>query len=82
MDAIKDLLDLTNPYLKKLEEDHPGVSKEFLALLADQASRAMRGECIYTNLQKVSSTSSKGSKPSWAEMAGALENEQNISLKK
>lgn len=25
MDTIKGLLDLTNPYLKKFEEEHPGV---------------------------------------------------------
>ncbi|KHJ35584.1 hypothetical protein EV44_g4126 [Erysiphe necator] len=43
MDAIKSLLDLTNPFLKKLEEDHPRVGADFLALLADGASRAMRG---------------------------------------
>lgn len=82
MDAIKGLLDLTNPYLKKLEEDHPGVGTDFLALLADGASRAMRGERVYTKLQNVSSTNSKVSKPSWAEKAGVLVNGQNISLKK
>ncbi|KHJ33276.1 putative effector protein [Erysiphe necator] len=82
MDAIKGLLDLTNPYLKKLEEEHPGIGTNFMALLADGASRAMRGERVYTNLSNISSSNPKVSKPSWAEKASAAVNGQNISLKK
>ncbi|POS87688.1 hypothetical protein EPUL_000497 [Erysiphe pulchra] len=33
MAAIKGLLDLTNDYLQKLEEKHPGIGVEFLAIL-------------------------------------------------
>ncbi|POS85506.1 hypothetical protein EPUL_001726 [Erysiphe pulchra] len=44
MDGIKGLLDLTNDYLRMLEEKHLGIGADFLALLADGASRAMRGE--------------------------------------
>ncbi|KHJ36239.1 putative effector protein [Erysiphe necator] len=82
MDAIKSLLDLTNPFLQKLEEDHPGVGTDFIALLADGASRAIRGERIYTSLQKTSPIYSKVLKPTWAEKAGVLENGQKIPLKK
>ncbi|POS87820.1 hypothetical protein EPUL_000750, partial [Erysiphe pulchra] len=42
MAAIKGLLDLTNDYLQKLEERHPGIGADFLAMLADTDSRAMR----------------------------------------
>ncbi|POS85863.1 hypothetical protein EPUL_004034 [Erysiphe pulchra] len=69
MDAIK-------------EEDHPGVGADFLALLADGASRAMRGERTYTSLQKTTPINSKVSNSSWAKNAGVLENGQTISLKK
>lgn len=82
MDAIKGLLDLTNPYLKNLEVEHPGVGTDFLALLADGASRAMRGERVYSNLQNTSPTNSKVPKASWAEKTGALENGKVIQLKK
>ncbi|POS87432.1 hypothetical protein EPUL_000238 [Erysiphe pulchra] len=44
MDPVKGLLDLTNDYLKNLEAQHPGIGADFLALLADGASRAMRVE--------------------------------------
>ncbi|POS83652.1 hypothetical protein EPUL_003478 [Erysiphe pulchra] len=67
---------------KKLEEDHPGVGADFLALVANGASRAMRGERIYTSLQKTTLINSKVSHPSWAEKAEVLENSQTISLKK
>lgn len=82
MDAIKGLLDLTNPYFKKMEEEHPGIGTDFMALLADGASRAMRGERVYTNLSNMLSSNPKVSKSSWAEKAGAAVNGQNISLKK
>ncbi|POS84893.1 hypothetical protein EPUL_006568 [Erysiphe pulchra] len=82
MDAINSLLDPPNPFLKNFDEDHHGVGADFLALLADGASRAMRGERIYTSLQKTTSINSKVSNPSWAEKAGELDNGQKISLKK
>ncbi|KAI0993428.1 hypothetical protein K3495_g14756 [Podosphaera aphanis] len=47
MKAIKGLLDLTNHYLLDLENEHPGVGSDFLALLADGAFRAMRGQRVY-----------------------------------
>ncbi|KAI1004366.1 hypothetical protein K3495_g3846 [Podosphaera aphanis] len=40
--AIKGLLDFTNDYLQNLEINHLRVGADFLALLADGASRAMR----------------------------------------
>ncbi|KAI0999256.1 hypothetical protein K3495_g8941 [Podosphaera aphanis] len=43
MDAIKGLLDLTNDYLRELENKHPGDGADLIALLADGAPRAMRG---------------------------------------
>ncbi|POS84300.1 hypothetical protein EPUL_005308 [Erysiphe pulchra] len=81
MDAIKGLLDLTNPYLKELEEEHPGIGTDFMALLADGASRAMRGERVYTDLSNISFSNPKVSNP-WAEKVGAAENGQNVSLEK
>lgn len=50
MTAIKSLLDLTNDYLQKLEEKNPGIRADFLAILADAASRAMHGERVYSNI--------------------------------
>ncbi|POS85733.1 hypothetical protein EPUL_003161, partial [Erysiphe pulchra] len=82
MDAIKGLLDLTNPYPKKLEEEHPVVGINFMAPFADGAYKAMRGERVYTNLSDILSCNSKVSKLSWAEKAGVAEDEQNILLKK
>ncbi|POS87839.1 hypothetical protein EPUL_000748 [Erysiphe pulchra] len=82
MDAIKGLLDLTNPYHKKLEEEQPGVGTDFMALLADSASKAMRWERVYTNLSNFLSSNSKVLKPSWAEKAGVDENRQNTLLNK
>ncbi|KAI1003145.1 hypothetical protein K3495_g5056 [Podosphaera aphanis] len=49
MKDIKGLIDLTNKYLQDLEKKHPGVGADFLALLADGASRAMRGQGVYTS---------------------------------
>lgn len=43
-------LDLTNDYLQNLHKELPGVGADFLALLADGASRAMRGERVYASL--------------------------------
>ncbi|RKF81070.1 putative effector protein, partial [Golovinomyces cichoracearum] len=51
-ELIKGLLDLTNDYLKNLEAQHPGIGSDFLALIADGASRAMRGERVYSNISK------------------------------
>ncbi|POS88416.1 hypothetical protein EPUL_000163 [Erysiphe pulchra] len=48
MGAVKGLLDLTNQYLRNLGKGHSGVGADFLALLADGASRAMRGEWVYS----------------------------------
>ncbi|POS83929.1 hypothetical protein EPUL_004258, partial [Erysiphe pulchra] len=47
MSDIKGLLDLTSQYLQDLENKHPGVGSDFLALLTDGASRAMIGQRIY-----------------------------------
>ncbi|POS85682.1 hypothetical protein EPUL_004131 [Erysiphe pulchra] len=41
MEKIKGLLDLTSSYLQDLEKDHPGVGADFMAILAEGASRAM-----------------------------------------
>ncbi|KHJ30250.1 hypothetical protein EV44_g3954 [Erysiphe necator] len=69
MDTIKGLLDLTNDYLKNLEAHHPGVGADFLALLADGASRAMRGERVYSNTSKVCEGRKQGIQETWAEKA-------------
>ncbi|POS84518.1 hypothetical protein EPUL_002104 [Erysiphe pulchra] len=50
MGVIKGL-DLTNQYLQILDIEHPGIGVDSLALLADGASRAMRGERVYASLQ-------------------------------
>ncbi|KHJ35140.1 hypothetical protein EV44_g3862 [Erysiphe necator] len=69
MEAIKGLLDLTNDYLKNLEIQHPGIGADFLALLADGASRAMRGERVYCSVPKPVPTYNQSSKDTWAEKA-------------
>lgn len=48
MRAIKDLLDLTNQYFQDLEINHPRIGLDFLAHLVNGASRAMRGQRVYT----------------------------------
>ncbi|KHJ32299.1 hypothetical protein EV44_g4330 [Erysiphe necator] len=67
MDSIKGLLDLTDDYLRNLESQHPGVEADFLALLADGASRAMRGERVYCNTTNVNQTHKQGELNTWAE---------------
>ncbi|KHJ32634.1 hypothetical protein EV44_g5926 [Erysiphe necator] len=47
MTAIKGLVDLTNDYLQSPETQHPGIGSDFLALLSDGASRAIRGQRVY-----------------------------------
>ncbi|POS86252.1 hypothetical protein EPUL_000902 [Erysiphe pulchra] len=69
MDAIKGLQDLTNDILKNLELQHPKVGPDFLALLADGASRAMCGERVYFNTSKISETNKQGIHETWAEKA-------------
>ncbi|POS82654.1 hypothetical protein EPUL_006041, partial [Erysiphe pulchra] len=59
MDGVKGLLDLTNDYLRMLEEKHPGVGANFLALLADGTSRAMRGERVYAEKAKPENSETK-----------------------
>lgn len=68
MVAIKGLLDLTNDYLQRLEEQHPGVGADFLAMLADGASRAMRGERVYCITSDAKLTH-QGSQDTWAKKA-------------
>ncbi|KHJ31716.1 putative effector protein [Erysiphe necator] len=67
MAAIKGLLDLTNDYLQNLDKEHPGVGADFLALLADGASRAMRGERVYASLQNTSKVNTYPPKATWAQ---------------
>lgn len=46
-DAIKGLLYLTSQRLKDLENYLIGFGSDFLAHLADGASHAIRGQCVY-----------------------------------
>ncbi|POS82451.1 hypothetical protein EPUL_006119, partial [Erysiphe pulchra] len=69
MGAIKGLLDLTNDYLKNLEIQHPGIGSDFLALIADGASRAMRGERVYRDLSKIEPTRKHPTEETWATKA-------------
>lgn len=71
MAAIKGLLDLTNDYLQKLEEQHPGIGAEFLAMLADGASRAMRGERVYSNISGSTDNHHYAYQDTWAKKAGS-----------
>ncbi|POS88005.1 hypothetical protein EPUL_000390 [Erysiphe pulchra] len=64
MAAIKGLLDLTNDYLQTLDKEHPGVGADFLTLLADGASCAMRGEWVFVSLHN---TSKLNIKATWAQ---------------
>ena len=82
MCAIKGLLYLTNQYLQDLEKNHPGVGSDFLALLADGASRAMRGQRVYTSQTSQKTTQEKNNS-TWADIAsGKNLNNKTISLKK
>ncbi|POS86840.1 hypothetical protein EPUL_001011 [Erysiphe pulchra] len=56
MGAIKGLFDLTYDYLKNLEIQHPGIGSDYLTLIADGPSRAMRGERVYLYLSKIEPT--------------------------
>ncbi|KAI0998239.1 hypothetical protein K3495_g9956 [Podosphaera aphanis] len=84
MDAIKGLLDLTNDYLRELENKHPGVGADFLALLVDGASRAMRGQRVYAPMPNRNKSLSTGYQTkSSAERAACQNSEQKVfSLKK
>ncbi|KHJ34792.1 hypothetical protein EV44_g3842 [Erysiphe necator] len=48
---------------------HPGIGADFLALLADGASRAMRGERVYCSVSKPVPTINQSSNDTWAEKA-------------
>ncbi|KHJ30375.1 putative effector protein [Erysiphe necator] len=52
-----------------LEEKHPGVGANFLALLADGASRAMRGERIYTSTENKPHSQQQLRQDPWANKA-------------
>lgn len=83
MKAIKGLLDLTNDYLQDLEKDHPGVGSDFLALLADGASRAMRGQRVYECGKDLSKSPPKTANPSWADRAACEDpNRKEFSIKR
>ncbi|KHJ31550.1 hypothetical protein EV44_g3688 [Erysiphe necator] len=55
--------------LKNLEIHHPGIGADFLALLADGASRAMGGERVYCSVSKSVPSFNQSSKDKWAEKA-------------
>ncbi|KHJ32863.1 putative effector protein [Erysiphe necator] len=66
MGAIRGLLDLTNDYLKNFEIEHPGFGSDFLGLIADGASRAMRGERVYRDLSKIEPNLKHPVQETWA----------------
>lgn len=83
MKDIKGLLDLTNDYLQDLEKKHPGPGSDFLALLADGASRAMRGQRVYTSSQAKAKDQHESRGKTWAERAACHDPEQkSFSIKK
>lgn len=49
MVATKGLLNLTNDYLPRMEAQHLGAGADFLAMLADRASRSMCIQLVYMN---------------------------------
>ncbi|KHJ31175.1 putative effector protein [Erysiphe necator] len=67
MAAIKGLLDMTNDYLQNLDKENPGIGADFLALLADGASRAMRGERVYAILHNTSKLNTNSPKATRAQ---------------
>ncbi|KHJ32988.1 hypothetical protein EV44_g4280 [Erysiphe necator] len=62
MAAIKGLLDLTNEYLQKLEEQQPGIGADFLA---------MRGERVYSNISGSTDNHHHARQDTWAKKAGS-----------
>ncbi|KAI1005514.1 hypothetical protein K3495_g2705 [Podosphaera aphanis] len=73
-----------NDYLRELVNKHPGVGADFLVLLADGASRAMRGQRVYAPMTNRNKPLSAGQQTkSWAERAACQNSEQKVfSLKK
>ncbi|RKF81337.1 hypothetical protein GcM3_036025 [Golovinomyces cichoracearum] len=50
MMKARGLLTLVGPYLEDMEENSPGAGAEFLALISEGVSRAVRGEKIFVKI--------------------------------
>ncbi|KAI0999196.1 hypothetical protein K3495_g8998 [Podosphaera aphanis] len=83
MKAIKGLPHLTNDYLLDLAKEHPVVGSDILALLADGASRAMRGQRVYVCSKELPKALPKAGNPSWAGNAACQDpNWKEFSIKR
>lgn len=79
--TIKGLFDLISQYPLDLEISHPELGSDFLALLAEEASRAMRGQHVYT--PQISQKTTRGNnKSTRAHIAANDQNHEVISFKK
>ncbi|KHJ34664.1 hypothetical protein EV44_g3392 [Erysiphe necator] len=81
MTAIKGLLDSTNDYLQNLETQHLGIGSDFLALLSDGASRAMRGQRVYVLAPDIPRVTPVSTNLTWAKIA-ALQDPAYVSFKR
>ncbi|KHJ30061.1 putative effector protein [Erysiphe necator] len=82
MEKVKGLLDITNPYLQEIEKDYPGVGTDFMALLAEGASRVMLGQRVYSKMYNGPKSNSNYSMNTWAAKAAGTATGETISLKK
>lgn len=78
MTKARGLLNLVGPYLEDMEIECPGSGTDFLALISDGVSRAIRGEKIYTNidvlLRNASTTPTNNNRNTWAARAAGGNN--------
>ncbi|KHJ32858.1 hypothetical protein EV44_g4159 [Erysiphe necator] len=82
MEKVKGHLDIANPYLQEIEKDNPGVGADFMALLAEGASRLMLGQRVYYKIENGPKSNSNNSMNSWASKAAGTAIGETISLKK
>ncbi|KAF5183262.1 reverse transcriptase [Thalictrum thalictroides] len=72
MRKARGLLDIVGPYLEEMELDCPGAGSQFLALISEGVSRAVRGEKIFYNPDKnipITQSTSPRNKNPWSTKA-------------
>ncbi|CAD6502426.1 BgTH12-05019 [Blumeria graminis f. sp. triticale] len=74
MSKARGLLNLVGPYLEDMEKECPGAGADFLALISEGVSRAIRGQKIYKssmNEQEQKPSTQSDNKRTWASKAPA-----------
>lgn len=86
MSMARGLLNLVGPYLEEMEDICPSAGADFLALISDGVSRAIRGENIYTSVKASTMdkvAEDKRQNKTWAAKAAAgNKDNKNVDLRR